>query len=114
MQIVKVKDKKFRVALTRFRTSSHELFIEKGRYTNLPRHERICNNCSSSQIENEYHFLLTCPHYTDLRKKYIKHYYYTWPTRQKFINLLLSKSKQVERNLSKYLYFANLIRNDHL
>ena len=51
-----IKDKKFRVALTKFRTSSHDLSIGKGRNTNLPRHERICNNCSSSQIENEYHF----------------------------------------------------------
>lgn len=105
-----IKDKRFRVALTKFRTSSHDLLIEKGRYTNVPRLERICNNCSSRRIENEFHFLFTCSQYADLRKKYLRRYYYTWPTLQKFTNLLLSESKIIVRDLSKYLYYANLIR----
>jgi hypothetical protein len=92
------------------RASSHDLFIEKGRYTNVPRLERICNNCSSRQIENEFHFLFTCSQYADLRKKYLRRYYYKWPTLQKFSNLLLSESKIIVRDISKYLYYANLIR----
>ncbi|XP_045185370.2 uncharacterized protein LOC123543357 [Mercenaria mercenaria] len=51
-----IKGKRFRMALTRFRTSSHDLAIEKGRYTSMPRNERICKNCNFGQIENEYHF----------------------------------------------------------
>jgi hypothetical protein len=42
----------FRISLTKFRTSS----IECGRYINIPRTERICLNCNSNMIENEYHF----------------------------------------------------------
>ena len=30
-----IKDKRFRIAMTRFRTSSHNLFIEKGRHLNI-------------------------------------------------------------------------------
>ena len=51
---------------TKFRTSSHDLALEHGRYTNLHRNERICNNCNTGAIENEYHFLLICPKFTEL------------------------------------------------
>ena len=26
-------------------------------------------------IENEYHFLMICPHYVDIRRKYLQAYY---------------------------------------
>ena len=106
-----IKDVKFRIALSKFRTSSHDLAIEKGRYINLDRNNRVCNNCNLKLIENEYHFLLICPKYSELRSKYIKRYYYTWPTVQKFSNLMSANSKVIVRNLSKFIYFANLRRN---
>ena len=63
---------KFRIALTRLRTSSHILKIESGRHHNIPRNEQICENCNSELGENEYHFLLFCSKYSGLRLKYIK------------------------------------------
>ena len=33
--------------------------IETGRYSQIPRVNRICNTCGSNQIENEIHLLLT-------------------------------------------------------
>ena len=105
-----VKEPKFRIALTRFRTSSHDLAIEKGRYINVPRENRICINCNSNLVENEFHFSMTCRKHSELRSKYIKRYYYTWPTLQKFTNLLSETSKLKIINLSKYIYFANLQR----
>ena len=83
----KIQDKKYRIALTKFRTSSHDLFIEIGRHSNIPRPNRLCVQCSSNMIENEYHHLIICSKYKDLRQKYLKKYYYTWPTLQKFTNL---------------------------
>ena len=97
-------------ALTSFRVSSHKLQIERGRHLNIPRNERICRNCNSNMIENEYHFLLICPKYSDLRNKYIKRYYFTWPTIQKFTNLMSKNSKFIVNNLSKFIYFASLRR----
>ena len=41
-----IKEKKFRVALTKFRTSAHELEIESGLYTNITRERRLCNHCN--------------------------------------------------------------------
>ena len=85
-------------------------FTEHGRFTNLPREQRICNHCNSLQTESEYHFLLICTKYADIRSKYIKRYYYTWPTIQKFTNLLSEHSKATIRNIAKYVYYANLRR----
>ena len=64
-----LQKKKYKMVLTRFRLSSHELHIERGRYENIPRDERICQCCNMSQIESEYHFLFVCPLYTELRIK---------------------------------------------
>ena len=62
-----LKENKYRVALTRFRLSSHDLNIEQGRYDNVPRHERICKCCRTNVVETEYNFLLVCPLYRELR-----------------------------------------------
>ena len=68
--ITDVTENKYRTALARFRTSSHNLFIETGRYDNTPLHERIYKSCKMNKIEDEFHFLLTCPTYRELRIKY--------------------------------------------
>jgi hypothetical protein len=49
---------KFRIALTKFRISSHQLSIETGRYYNIPQSERICQCCLMNVVETKYHFLL--------------------------------------------------------
>ena len=108
LQVIKVP--KYRTALARFRTSSHTLAIEQGRFTNNPRSTRICKNCHFNQIESEYHFLLICPKYTDLRVKNLKRYYFTWPTTQKFINLMSETCKTTISGLSRFIYEAMLIR----
>ena len=105
-----IKEHKYRTAFIKFRTSSHKLNIESGRYNNILRNERYCINCNYKLIENEYHFLLICSKYSDLRSKYIKKYYYTWPTQQKFINLMTSNSRIVLNKLAKYIFYANKTR----
>ena len=75
-----IYERKFKIALTRFRLSSHRLEIERGRYFDIDRTERKCKNCTQNTIENEYHFLLVCPLYQDLRRKFLKAYYCSWPT----------------------------------
>ena len=60
---------------TKLRISAHELEIEKGRYTNIPRENRICNWCNTSMgakiTECENHVLFECDLYADLRAKVI-------------------------------------------
>ena len=107
-----IKSKKFRFALSKFRLSSHSLAIEVGRYPDTPRHQRICTFCNMNVIENEFHFLLACPNYIDIRRKYLPAYCCSWPSMPKFKSLLQSKSKILINNISKYIYFAFNKRND--
>jgi len=54
-----IKDKYLCHALTKLRVSSYKLRIETGRYGRnlIERHERLCELCTSGQVEDEYHFL---------------------------------------------------------
>ena len=64
-----------RYSTSKLRISAHNLEIEQGRYTNTPRHERICKWCKlsigSEMVEDEHHFLHDCDLYNDLRLKLI-------------------------------------------
>ena len=42
-------------------------FIETGRYTNIPRNERIYKNCTNQEIEDETHFLTRCSKFSGER-----------------------------------------------
>ena len=104
---------KSRITMTRFRCSAHSLQIEVGRHRNIVREDRKCLVCNLNVIENEFHFLLVCPFYRDIRTLYLPKYYYTWPNIQKFIGLMESNSKKTILNISKFLDKANSRRNHH-
>jgi hypothetical protein len=107
-----ITNNKYRIALTKFRLSSSDLKIETGRYENTPREERICPHCLYHIVEDEYHFLFTCPKYYELRRTYLKPFFCRWPTMRKFELLMNSKNKKELTNLSKYLYYAFRLRNE--
>ena len=68
--LTKVKCKKFRSALARLRCSSHCLEIEIGRKHGIDMAERVCKFClntGNNNIESEYHFVLVCPLYDELK-----------------------------------------------
>jgi len=107
-----IKEKRYRIALTQLRLSSHHLEIERGRYTNIERNDRKCKQCNMNLVESEFHFILVCPKFRNLRSKYLKGYYCQWPTINKFQNLFAETSKKVITNLAKYIYFATKARLD--
>lgn len=108
-----LSERKYKIALSKFRLSSHNLEIERGRYFNVPRSERICKICQMNVIENEFHFRLTCPLYTDLRRKYFKPYYYRWPTLNKFDKLMTTTKKNWNVKSFKVYFFAFKLRNEN-
>ena len=59
-----------RKSITKLRSSSHPLEIEKGRHGNKPRGERLCPICNLNEVETEMHFLTKCPTYHMLRDIY--------------------------------------------
>jgi hypothetical protein len=108
-----VSNVQHRRLLSRFRTSSHDLAIESGRYVNMPRENRLCIFCNMNVVENEYHFVLACPLYRDIRVAYLPHYYTHWPTQYKFITIMSSSSRSVNQKLAKYVFFATKLRTAH-
>jgi hypothetical protein len=100
-----------RTSLSRFRCSAHRLAIEEGRFRNIARQNRICHKCNSNQVESEYHFLLVCPYYYELRLKTLPKYFITWPTIYKFKNIMKSKSISIMKKLAKFIYLATEKRN---
>ena len=64
--------RKYLVAFSRLRCSNHVLEIERGRHANLNMADRVCTLCQHSYIlEDEFHFIMQCTAYRELRKKYI-------------------------------------------
>ena len=76
----------------------------------VPRNERYCNCCNTFDNEELYHFVIVCPHLADLRKTYIKKYYYERPSVFKFLDLLQSQDKKQLRNTALYLKLAEKSR----
>ena len=63
-----VLNDKNRFTFCRFRTSNHRLPIEVGRWTNVERHNRLCQLCQSCEIGDEFHYVLQCPNFVTERK----------------------------------------------
>ena len=103
-----IQHKKFRDALAQLRLSSHCLHIETGRYgkNRIERNERVCQMCSTGDIEDEYYFVFICDIYNELRIKYISTYYRRNPSVAKFIALMNSDNSKTINKLSCYMYHA--------
>jgi hypothetical protein len=97
-----LENTKYRNILAKLRLSSHKLNIELGRYNNIPRNERKCILCNLNDIEDEFHFVLKCPVYADLRRQYIPKYYYTQTSVMKYILLMQTSNKTLLKKLAMY------------
>ena len=66
--------RRLRRYLAKFRTYCTDLEIEIGRHNGLNREDRLCKLCgnrNSNFIEDEYHVLLECPSYAEVRSIYL-------------------------------------------
>ena len=63
-----IKNPNIRKVMSQFRVSNHKLQIERGRYENIPRDQRICKLCDSGEIEDEFHFTFKCKKFDHLRE----------------------------------------------
>ena len=64
--------KRARSLFTQFRHGILPLKIETGRFRNLPVAQRICELCQMDIVEDEVHFLCTCPLYVNIRYSLFK------------------------------------------
>ena len=73
--------RRFRPSLAQIRTCHHDLEIERGRYRNIPRDQRLCKICLN-KVEDEYHFILRCNGYNDIRYTYLPYEFYNPPIKR--------------------------------
>ena len=97
-----------RKQLAKFRTSNHDLMIDKGRHHGIEVANRTCEQCDMQRVEDEYHLLPESPKYDDLRRKYLPRYYVNYPNRCKFLNLISAENDIALQNPS-FLFTTVLI-----
>ena len=98
---------KFRFALSRLRLSSHRLAVETGRWNRqniTPYEERKCRSCNT--LEDEYHFVIECKDFADLRKQYIRKYFWHNPSYFKFLQLFKNQHIKDTQGLATYIFKA--------
>ena len=57
-----------RASFSRLRLMSHSLKVETGRWSRIPREQRLCDRCDRAVVQDEEHVLITCPHTQHLRQ----------------------------------------------
>jgi hypothetical protein len=95
-----------RIMLTRLRLQGLPLLVHTGKMNKIPRSDRKCIICNSGYVEDEYHFVLVCHIYMDLRQRYLGGYYCIYPEVYKLIQLLESTCAGKLRALGEYVFFA--------
>ena len=66
--------------------------------------------CSLNVVEDEYHYILQCEKYIDVRR-YLKKYYWQMSSCFKLVQLLCVRNIKELNNLGKYLLLVEKIRN---
>ena len=112
--LIKIYYSSYRNCLAKIRLSSHQLNIEVGRHRNIDRLNKICTLCNMNEIEDEYHFILICPFYKNLRENYIKRYFFIWPSTYKLTQLLENSNVQTLNNLAFFCIKASEQRREAL
>jgi hypothetical protein len=60
--------------------------------------------CNLKVVDDEYHFILQCEKNIDVRRKYLKKYYWQRPSCFKLVQLLSVRNIKELNNLGKYLH----------
>lgn len=94
--------------LIKFRCSSHKLMIEVGRRLGLAREDRICRDCDQHDIGDEFHFIMECPKYADLRSRFIPRKFTSVKSVYNYCRLF-SAGKKVLLNLSKFIKLSKVV-----
>ena len=92
---------KFRIALSKLKCSVHCLNFEVRRHNKRDYQARLCNLCDKQEIADEYHFVIRCPIYKNLRDIYLPSVDNDRSTEQLFYSLFNGNREQV-LNLARF------------
>ena len=114
--------KEQRCCFSRLRLSAHKLHIETGRYLNkkdrLEPNMRICKFCEKNACEDEFHFIMECNLYQELRKNMINNirtkfpFFENYSKKSQFTWLMSNLDSYVLSILINYVQLAFKKRNE--
>ena len=90
-----------RTVFNRFRCRNHKLPGENGIYKNIPSSERVCVNCTQSEIGDEFNYIFNCLFFAHQRRTYLPKYCHIHPSAPKFKSIMNDKTKL--RNLANFI-----------
>ena len=61
-----------RSLVSKLKTGIFPLHLETGQWKDTPLENRTCSACDKRLLENEYHFLIHCTGYDDMREEFVK------------------------------------------
>ena len=115
-----VQNRNQRAWLSRYRTSSHNLRVESGRYTSpvTPLEQRVCVYCESGEVDTELHAILECDTFKLKRQCFLSRISALSPNftkltaEKQLITILCPATAEIAKCVSKYLGILSNIRNE--
>ena len=107
--ILNIRGNNFITAMARYRMSSHDLNIERGRFNNpiTPKNQRICTRCELNEIDDEIHLLLHCSAMNNEREilfDSVAAIINIQPTNEMFLRIMTSRDITVVKSLAQFIY----------
>ena len=100
-------------SMTRFRFGISDIAVHHNRYKNVTDDALKCPLCKHAN-EDDVHFLLCCPAFSDLRQQFIPPKFYENPCLFRMTLLLAKQNENVLKNLCIYVYKAFKRRSNML
>ena len=105
-----VEISKHRVAMSRLRLCSHSLESERGRYDETDAEKRHCQYCKAhgkEEVEDEAHFLVSCPQHNELRKSLLPQniLHNNSLSKEDKLAQILSESEHI-KSVAEFIYLA--------
>ena len=111
-------DKQSLFSFSRFRVSNHKLKIKLRRYKNIPPEERYCRLRNLNQVQDEFHFIMSCSVYSEHREQLfqqIKDFVPSFdilPLSEKFIFLMGADDPEILTPFIKFVKKCSDVRKD--
>jgi len=117
-----ITNQKHRRAVAKPRAGNHNLRIETGRHSTpkLPERLRICQYCSSNEVEKEAHFFAFCNKYDTIRNSLVEDIFSKYPefnylnANNKNVFLFNSTDSFICKRSGHFIYEAFSLRNESL
>ena len=94
---------KYKIAFSKLRCSCHSLLVETGGHHNILYADRICILCNLQEIEDEFHVVVSCTFYNDLRNRYLCNNYRLRNVND-FYRLMSTQDSDKLLNLTQFTY----------